>query len=1680
LADIDITFGGDASPLQNVIGRLNKEMLNFAKLSESAFGGAESSINDLAKAGAEYNRVLDEQTSKLRKIEKSSSFPTPGTSGRGFGDDQIKAIQAGLTESTRGASKIAAEFAAQLQRATSGLNDDQIKSIQAALSESVRQASELTGQFNNVNSASQSSVEFLRQQVAQYEQALRLQNEISANLSKSKEIELAAKPQAPTSAIGLTPDQIRQVQAALAESAAEAARLRDEFLKNNAALNIGTDIVKRTGSELVKTFSTDLVRRVGTDIVKYTGNVAAAGAATKQVTNDTSAWGKAFGVLSKAWNSELPSLRYALYDVSNNLKAFSAITLGSAIVPIGLSIKYEREFANVIRTNELVGNSMEETRKKLRDELQTIAETTPISWADVTNIATLAGQLGIAGNVIGNFTESVAKFAATTDLTVDAAATAFGRLDQLIDGVDGNFEALGSAILAVGVDSVATESQIVNVSREIASMGNLAGLTAPEIIGLSGALASLGIRPELARGTITRLFSDIGQAAVSGGYEVEEFGRLTGRTASEFVSDWETRPGAVLQDFFDGINSEGPEAERTLRRLGITSVRDIPAILRLAQSSDEVRRLIALSSDEYLYATKLNEQYGVISGTTAEQLNRLSQNFQTLGAAIGDSVGPLAAYFQFLNNVIQGLTVIAQSPVGQLLSGVALVFALVLGSVTALGGALIGLIAAKVALNFASKQLGITLSFSVVKALLTSKAATDALTTSSIAASASLRVMGSVLRSLGIVGAIVGVLGILVSLLGNVGDKSSEADENVQKFFGSLDGLRDAIDRDTESFDELTGKMKDGSDAIVVFDKEAKSSAGAFDGVTEGANQFVDANGEIVTSLEDVDGAIDKVDGKTFAVGPETLDFLAGAIIKDADIAKAFADPGFQQAWVAAGGNLADLLRAGLEGEGGAYLDGIKTQIQSEISALLEERKILNAAEDYSNPRYAEIGEEIDAYKSQIETIDGPLRTFVETQSLAVDQATELGVGVSNVSEELDELVDRSVLADDALKDILNTLFSAANYTKDVENAFNDFAEAMRNGEESAQSASGEIQDVIESILAEPDGNVDIILTNLNGLLLFLQAQGPGTAASQELVRRAIELVGAQARIEAGSLFAYGTTLARLGDFVPTDFAALFDSAMANVESSADRAGGKVKTLSDQFEELTSSMFESINLGRDAEDAIFALGEAFGESGDEALYASDEMQDAIGAILKQSDSGEQGVANLAALFSQLAKTAGGESAPSLQILRQAISQVGAQFGISEAQVQQFIATAGGGLANINTDNFTRGVQNAQKEVRTLLDYASDLENVFSRAFDIRFAETFALDDIAEAFQKLSESVEDARFELEELQASQSDLGADRGLKEYFLSIAEAYGDTLRAAQLRKEIAELDREQAENQRKLEEAQAIAGGDLTGQGPGQRQNRQALLGLVGDYQDYITALAESGATQEELRAATEQARQEFIQQATELGFQESVVLEYAAAFDDVQTAISKVERNITVEANVNPALQALNELRSGLQKTINKARELNTTLGQPNPPTTPTTPTTPTSPPLLTDINLGIFGQPIFGQSIFATGGFTGRGGAMEPAGIVHKGEYVVPKQYVNQSTGMPDASFLAQLQNGVRSFTMGGSAGPMGGDGTVMVELSPFDRKLLENAGNVQLRLNGRVVAEATNQNNFQQARRGSD
>lgn len=83
--------------------------------------------------------------------------------------------------------------------------------------------------------------------------------------------------------------------------------------------------------------------------------------------------------------------------------------------------------------------------------------------------------------------------------------------------------------------------------------------------------------------------------------------------------------------------------------------------------------------------------------------------------------------------------------------------------------------------------------------------------------------------------------------------------------------------------------------------------------------------------------------------------------------------------------------------------------------------------------------------------------------------------------------------------------------------------------------------------------------------------------------------------------------------------------------------------------------------------------------------------------------------------------------------------------------------------------------------------------------------------------------------------------------------------------------------------------------------------------------------------------------------------------------------------------------------------------------------------------------GIFGG-ILKAIGFASGGYTGAGGKFEPAGIVHRGEYVMPKETVQRvGVGAMDA-----IKNGsLPGFASGGYVGTAGGGGgggaTVIIE-----------------------------------------
>ena len=313
-----------------------------------------------------------------------------------------------------------------------------------------------------------------------------------------------------------------------------------------------------------------------------------------------------------------------------------------------------------------------------------------------------------------------------------------------------------------------------------------------------------------------------------------------------------------------------------------------------------------------------------------------------------------------------------------------------------------------------------------------------------------------------------------------------------------------------------------------------------------------------------------------------------------------------------------------------------------------------------------------------------------------------------------------------------------------------------------------------------------------------------------------------------------------------------------------------------------------------------------------------------------------------------------------------------------------------------------------------------------------------------------------------------------------------------------------------------------------------NREAMADLVAEYQKKIEKLAEAGLSEKELSCQTELLRKDFIKQAEQLGFSRKEIDKYAKAFGDVTVAIKNVPKKVTVTANVNPALQALNEFqakakakldsvaksankaRGAINKTAGAAGGLNTAIGSPVP--------APTYNPLIENarkaaiklnalgnvaaLTAQIAGYQISGQwakalsllpsllswkliaASYASGGFTGRGGKYEEAGIVHKGEYVIPQEGVNQATGKPDPSWMMRnvmnsdpgANSAARISSMSASSGTTAAQRvfiTNAVELGIQSLHALNNSDGGEAVITVKAIGEAASQSNVRNSKIGA-
>lgn len=317
-------------------------------------------------------------------------------------------------------------------------------------------------------------------------------------------------------------------------------------------------------------------------------------------------------------------------------------------------IEFESAFAGVKKTVDATDEELQVFRDGIRD----MAKEIPQSAAAISEVAEAAGQLGIKNDYILDFTRTMSDLGVATNMTATEAATSLARLANITQMPQENFSNLGSTIVALGNNLATTESEITEMGLRLAGAGEQVGMTEAQILGLAGALSSVGIEADAGGSAMSTVMSKIQLAVEKGGDSLNQFADVAGMSADEFKQAFQNDAAQAIVAFVTGLGtmeSRGKSAIGTLADMEITEIRQRDALLRLSGAGDVLAESLDIATQAWSDNNALTNEAEQRYETLESRLQILKNNVDDFGISIYDGLrDPLK------NTVDEGIVYVEQ------------------------------------------------------------------------------------------------------------------------------------------------------------------------------------------------------------------------------------------------------------------------------------------------------------------------------------------------------------------------------------------------------------------------------------------------------------------------------------------------------------------------------------------------------------------------------------------------------------------------------------------------------------------------------------------------------------------------------------------------------------------------------------------------------------------------------------------------------------------------------------------------------------------------------------------------------------------------------------------------------------------------------------------------------------
>ena len=376
-------------------------------------------------------------------------------------------------------------------------------------------------------------------------------------------------------------------------------------------------------------------------------------------------------------NSSLWSLRSAVGDATG---AMSQLWGVSTQVTRALWDNYsaqEMAIAQIARVSNTSASMLDQIVTRVRQ----LSTEIPIAFEELGEIAMLGSQVGVADDALSIFTETVALFAATSEVSADETSTMMARIMEMTNLVEDrgwqSVQNLGSSIAYLGSNALATDREILKTVESISTMTTQVGFSAESTIGLGAAMASLVIRPEIARGASQRVFLQLGEAIQGTGTSMERLTEITGMSQDALLelsqNDFEQYFFTVMEAL-GGVADRGGDLIPIIRELGILNTRDAEVVARLASNYDILSSSVGSAHENFENGQYLYEESERIFNTLTARVQILANTWSNFLFSAVEAIAPfLTSLVDATINLIDMADAMGAAPIvgwGALILGV--------------------------------------------------------------------------------------------------------------------------------------------------------------------------------------------------------------------------------------------------------------------------------------------------------------------------------------------------------------------------------------------------------------------------------------------------------------------------------------------------------------------------------------------------------------------------------------------------------------------------------------------------------------------------------------------------------------------------------------------------------------------------------------------------------------------------------------------------------------------------------------------------------------------------------------------------------------------------------------------------------------------------------------------------